>query len=314
MSKTLNNLRYKTFDELMSGIEQDLYMYANEGYIDRGKYIKEVRKVNADLGLKINTERESMLEVHDHVALLPADFLFLQLAVACKVSYVRVPRVNGINITEDHVISKSVDGSACSLQSCEGSCGGPCNNCVWVSQKVGVKIVNYTDLKQLQLTNSSLGRCSDNCLNFSMRSPHQIRIEDDHADFSFKEGQVYINYLADMVDDENNVLILDHPLVNDYYEYVVKKRFFENMKINKEGDFLQDYQMMVEELRKARIRAISFVNTPEYGTLIKMYQDNRNRFYKKYVRYFEDVNQGFFKDHRVTNDRFWNDDNRHFIH
>lgn len=314
MSKTINNLHYKTFDQLMAGVEQDLYMYANEGYIDRANYLKEIRKVNADLGLRINIEREAGIDVHDYVGLLPPDFLFLQLAVGCKVEYVRVPSIAGINVTETHTISKSVDPSTCTLSSCSGGgCNGPCDNCMWVTQKIGTKIIKHTDLKQLQLTQSSFGRCTDTCLNHHMRSHNQIRIEDDHANFSFKEGLVYINYLADMVDEENNVVILDHPLVNDYYEYAVKKRFFENMKINKEGDFLQEYQIMVGELKQARIRAIGFINTPEYGDIIRVFQDNRTRFYKKYVQYFDNSRQGFFKDHRMEGDRDWNNES-HFIH
>ena len=297
MSNTVNNLKYITFDQLMASVESDIDKFTDEGYVNRALYIKEIRKVNADLGLKINTEREAMLEVKDYVALLPPDFLYMQLAMACHVSYVRVPVVRGIQ-TEMH--SETIEGhtnlpTSCFLHSCDfGDCGGPCANCMWVTQKVGVKAYNYTELHKLQLTKSSHSRCSDNCLNFFFRSPHQIKIEDDHATFSFREGKVYINYLADMVDEENNILILDHPTVRDYYEYAVKKKVFENMYLNKEGDFLQPYQAMQAELLKARTLAITFINTPEFGDLQRMYMDNRNRFYKKYVRYFDNRTQGYF--------------------
>lgn len=296
---TNNNLRYKTFDQLMASVESDIDKFTDEGFVNRALYIKEVRKVNADLGLKINTERQWVLDVKDYVGLLPPDFLFLQLALACHVSYVRVPVVRGIQ-TEMH--SETLEGvsnlpTECFLHDCDhGNCpDAPCPNCMWVTQKVGVKVFNYTDLQELQLTKSSFGKCADNCLNFNFRSPHQIKIEDDHATFSFREGKVYINYLADMVDEENNVLVLDHPSVNDYYEYTVKARLFENMFINKEGDFLQSAQLMEEKRQKARNLAISFVNTPEYGDFQRMYMDNRHRFYKKYVRYFENRTQGYYK-------------------
>lgn len=306
MSRTVNGLHFKTFDQLMSGVESDIDKFTDEGYVNRGNFIKEVRKVNADLGLKINVEREDMLEVKDYVALLPGDFLFMQLALACHVSYVRVPNVMGAQ-TEVHTIDREVElpNRSCTLNSCEGKCDGPCNNCLWISQKVGVKVYTFTDIKTLQLTKSSVGRCADNCLNFHFKSPHQIRIEDDHANFSFREGKVYINYLADMVDEDNNVIILDHPLVNDYYEYAIKKKFFENMMLNKEGDFAQSWQAMDLELTKARSRAISFVNQPEYGDLQKMYVDNRNRFYKKYVRYFDDHKQGIFEGENHGNRNNW---------
>lgn len=298
---TNNNLNYKTFDQLLAGIESDIDKFADEGYINRAIYIKEVRKVNADLGLKINTEREWMMDVKDYVGLLPPDFLFLQLAMACHTSYVRVPIIRGIQ-TEMHSEEITLEGeseipTSCFLKSCDfGDCpDSPCDKCMWVTQKIGVRVYNYTDLKQLQLTKSSLNKCTDTCFNHMFKSPHQIKIEDDHATFSFREGKVYLNYLADMLDQDNNVLVLDHPLVNDYYEYAVKKKFFENMYLNKEGDFVQAYQAMKGELLQARTRAITFVNTPEYGDIQKMFIDNRHRFYKKYIHYFENRTQGYYK-------------------
>lgn len=296
MPKTVNNLKYKTYDQLLASVESDIDKFTDEGYVNRALYIKEVRKVNADLGLKINIERETMLEVKDYVALLPPDFLFLQMAVACHTSYVRVPVVRGLQ-TEMH--SEQIEGesqlpTSCFLKSCDmGNCEGPCENCMWVTQKVGVKVYTYSNLQQLELTKSSHRHCADNCINFQFRSPHQIKIEDDHATFSFREGKVYINYLADMVDEDNNVLVLDHPSVNDYYEYTVKKKLFENLYLNKEGDFVQPLGYLKDELRAARILAIGFVNTPEYGDLQKMYMDNRHRFYKKYIRYFDNGTQGY---------------------
>lgn len=308
---TRTNLRYKTFDQLMAGIESDLNKFADEGYIIRPLYIKVVRAINADLGLKLNKEREDIIEVRDHNALLPEDFQYMQLALAMNISHVRVPTIAGIH-TEAHTIDQTVPNKGCSLNSCEsGTCGGPCTNCVWITQRIGVKTYTFTDIKPLSLTRASLGRCTDGCMNMHFRSPHQIDIRDDHAEFSFREGKVYINYLADMVDDDNNVILLDHPMVNDYYEYAVKERFFENMMLNKEGDFVNDWKAMAEKKRLAKISAIGFISTPEFGEIQKMYMDNRHRFYKKYIKYFNDSNQGFFKDEPSSTRDYWRNYERH---
>jgi hypothetical protein len=293
MPTTLTNYRYKTFDALMAGIESDLGKWADEGYIDRGQYIKVVRECNAFIGLRINAERETMLEVRDHTSLLPEDFQFLQLALGIRKGFVRGPLLHGTQ-TEAHTGDIPVK-IECQMHTCDNSMDGPCDNPVWITQKIGIKTQIITDIDALELTQSSHPRCTDTCINFHVRSHNQMRIQDDHATFSFREGLVYINYIADMLDENNNVLILDHPLVNDYYEYAIKKKFFENMFLNKEGDFLQAYQVMVEELRKSKIRAMGFVNTPEYGELRQMYVDNRHRFYNRYIRYFEDDKQGYFK-------------------
>lgn len=305
-SHTTTNLRYKNFDQLMAGIESDLYTFADEGYFDRGKFIKEARRVNADLGLKINIEREEVLDVKDHVALLPPDFMFLQLAVACHVGTIRIPDMEGAK-TESHSIEFPLENRSCSFGKCDSAnCDGPCNNCTWVTQRIGIKTYTFTDIRELQLTESSSSRCADFCINRHFRrAKDQISIEEDHATFSFREGKVFINYLADMVDENNNILILDHPLVNDYYEYAIKKKFFEMMMLNKEGDFANSYKAMLDELRLAKIRAISFINTPEYGQLIQIFNDNRHRFYKKYIGYFNVSNDGFFKDQARGRRHHW---------
>lgn len=289
-------LRYKTFDQLMASIESELPTYADSGLIDRRNFIKVVRRVNEDLGLKIFTDKDAMMKVTDHKGILPADFRFLQLALACSVNYVKVPKLRGIQ-TEAHS-SKDEDVPLDIINPCDNKCAiNECNGVMWITQKVGDKTLKYEHIEKLSLSKASHPFCSDTCINFRFRSPNQMHIDTDGetAHFSFKEGDIYLSYLSDMVDSDNNVLILDHPLVNDYYEYAVKKRLFENLEINKEGDFLRDFQLVSEEYRKARIAAISFVNTPEYGDIIKIHEFNRRRFYNRYARYFDEYAQGIFK-------------------
>jgi len=292
MPTTRTNYKYRTFDSLMASVETDLGKWADEGYIDRGAYIKIVRECNAFLGLRINGEREMLLEVKDHTALLPEDFQFLQLALAIKTHAVRGPILMGAQ-TESHVGEIPVD-IHCQMHSCD-TMDGPCDNPIWITQKIGIKTHTFTDIETLELTQSSHSRCTDTCLNFHFHSPNQIRIQDDHVTFSFKHGLVYINYISDMLDENNNVLILDHDLVVPYYEYAIKKRFFENMFLNKEGDFLQAYQVAKGELREAKIRAMGFVNTPEFGDLQRIFIDNRNRFYNRYIKYFDTSKTGYYK-------------------
>lgn len=291
-------LQYKTFNQLMSSVSSDLGRYADEGMIDEILYIKEARKVNAELGLKIHKEKEVIIDVINYKACLPADFQYLQLALACSVSYVTVPKFQGVH-TEDKEIPLTNKCNTCGQTPCN------CNNCKvqfkacdgykYVAQTIGIKTERFEHLELLSLTKNSHRFCSDNCLNFSFRSPNVMNVLGDEATFSFREGKVYLNYLSDMTDDKGNFLILDHPLTNDYYEYAVKKKFFENLKFNKDGDVAQDLQYVIGQLREARTRAISLVNMPEYEEINKFFLDNRRRFYDNYISYFENTDQGHHK-------------------
>lgn len=288
-------LQYKTFNQLMSSVSSDLGRYADEGMIDEILYIKEARKVNAELGLKINKEKEVILDVVNYKACLPDDFQYLQLALACSVSYVTVPKIQGVH-TEDKVIPLKNLCSECGQTPCNCQVQfKACDGYKYVAQTIGIKTHKYEHLDLISLTKASNRFCSDSCLNLNFNSPNVMNILGEEATFSFRSGKVYLNYLSDMTDDKGNFLILDHPLTNDYYEYAVKKKIFENMKFNKDGDVAQDLQYVITQLKEARIRAISIVNMPEYEEINKYFADNRRRFYNDYVKYFENKDSGHYQ-------------------
>lgn len=287
--------KYKTFTNLMASVESDLSTHADEGFIDRSKMIKEVRKVNAELGLRINSEKEDILEVSNYKAKLPFDFQFLQLALACEVKFFQLPSLRGIQ-TEQITVDRDVPLDQTITDPCKNICSfDSCGDVTWVSQKVGERTFKFQSLKKISLTKRSHPFCADNCLNLIFNSPDQMEIKEDDASFSFREGKVYINYLTDMVDYDGNLLVLDHPLVSDFYEYTIKRKILENLELNKEGDFARDYQLVTERWREARIQALSFINTPEYGEIQSLYKANRHRFYKRYVSHFDETKNGIFK-------------------
>lgn len=88
-----------------------------------------------------------------------------------------------------------------------------------------------------------------------------------------------------MEDDEGNLLVLDHELVNDYYEYSLKERICENLIANGEPA-QQLYSMMMQQKRKAKIDAITFIRTPNFKEMYKAWQMNRRAMYSKYYKMF----------------------------
>ena len=51
-------LKYRTFDQLLEDVTVDLYTFALENMIEPQQLIKLVRKINYDLGLRINQTKE----------------------------------------------------------------------------------------------------------------------------------------------------------------------------------------------------------------------------------------------------------------
>jgi hypothetical protein len=103
---------------------------------------------------------------------------------------------------------------------------------------------------------------------------------------NFDEGVVFLNYQSVMEDDDGNLLVLDNPYTNEYYEYAIKQRIFENLFMA--GEPVQNHlQLMSGQLRAARNNALSFVNTPDFAEMKKLHDVNRKAQYHNYYNMFK---------------------------
>lgn len=137
-------------------------------------------------------------------------------------------------------------------------------------------------------------------LKFVGSNVYRLKIKNNFINtINFKEGRVYINYESVMEDEDGNLMVLDHPVVNEYYEYALKERILENLFLNGEN-VSQKLQLIQAKLRPARTNALSFINTPDFFELKQMWAKNRKAMYDKYYRMFGGYgwhggNQGAYK-------------------
>ena len=275
----MSKLSYITLNQLMASVESDLRNFADNGMIDRGDVIKIVRKVNADIGLKINKENSVILDIENYKAELPVDFMYLQLAVLCTQEY----HHTGTPVLGTHTIEHNEPVKHYNNQMpCVNECGG----CYWVTQQFKDKVIKYDRLVPLYLTREAKNLSSENCLNLFWKSAYELDIQNGEIITNFRTGKIYISYLSDMVDEDGNVILLDHPLTTEYYEYAVKKHLLENYMLNNDADVSQKLMYIKNELRDAKIRALNFVTTPEYSEINKMHNLSRISFYNRYEKIF----------------------------
>jgi len=172
----------------------------------------------------------------------------------------------------------------------------PCNkprvvlNCkgeIWeVVQVVNTGITN-TFKRLMPLKIKQNGENIDcGCPNLYMTSANEGWIENGFLRTNFDCAKVYINYQGDLVDDDNNIMVPDHPGLNDYYEYSIKKRIVENLMMNDEA-VGQKLQYINAELRTARIYALTIVNTPNFAEMKALWWANRKVQYAKYYDMFK---------------------------
>ena len=124
------------------------------------------------------------------------------------------------------------------------------------------------------------------CPNLYWNTPNEGYIKNGFLYTTFQTGKVYLNYQGNLEDDNGDLLVPDHPLLNDYYEYAFKERLLENLLMNGE-DVSQKLQFIVQRTRVARNAALSLVNTPNFAEMKQLWWANRIAQYGKYYNMFK---------------------------
>ena len=282
--------KYRTFDQLIEAVSIDFANYALEGMVDPAQLIKVATRVNYDLGLKIHRTKQIVLNVEHNKARLPDDFAYLNYAFICGDYSIETKMPSGTHV-------ETVDVNYVPDPGMTGPCNDPtCNDaCVLTTcnggtdykliQRVGEsQYRNYTAFSQLTITNVNDATCD--CPNINTRSENSGEIKDGFLKTNFKTGKVYINFQGAMEDNEGNLLVLDHPYCNEYYEYALKQRILENMMFA--GESVGNQMGLIEQrLRASRNNALSFMNTPDFAELKKMWTVNRKAQYHNYYNMFK---------------------------
>jgi hypothetical protein len=325
-------LRYKTFDQLLEEVMVDFQTLSLENMIEPQALIKIAKKINYDLGLRINQQKEIILEIEHGKAKLPDDFYTFNYALVCGEYQIQVGyNIGGTNIQEvpysevpattDVCAAPTVNCSVCNAHPCNNTaaCQGherpPQNylpgqydpnspfgdtcirprvfmNCKGDQYEL-IQIVGtgetrtYTSLHPLKMKTSQNIECE--CPNLYWDVPNEGWLKHGFLYTTFQTGKVYLNYQGSLEDDEGNLLVPDHDLLNEYYEYALKQRLLENLLMNGE-DVSQRLQLIEQRLRVARNAALSLVNTPNFAEMKKLWWSNRKAMYSKYYDMFKSHN------------------------
>jgi hypothetical protein len=338
-------LRYRTFDQLLEDVTVDFSTFALENMIEPQQLIKLAKKLNYDLGLRINQQKEIILEVCHGRVKLPDDFYTFNFGMICgnyteHVGYGGYG--SGTNIQEVPYVEtpSTVDVCAPISVNCRTCNSNPCNqtaacdlnfpivdpiptqhdplnpygdtcipprvfmNCKGEKYEL-IQIINsgnvrvYTRLVPLRMKASQEIDCD--CPNLYMNAANEGWIKGGFLFTTFDTGKVYLNYQGQMEDDNGNLLVPDHDLINEYYEYAFKARILENLYINGE-DVAQRMQLIEQRLKTARNNALSVVNTPNFRELEQMWWTNRRAMYSKYYDMFKSYtpNSAFYNKYGTS--------------
>ncbi len=270
-------IKYKTAQQIFDSVAEDFHVYDDQGLIDYSTLIKIIRTCNSDLSLKINDESEELISIQNYSGKLPDNFEALDFALACHRETIDVTPAKGFQIE----YQGSLKTKPCSV------CLEPCGPDFKVIQRCDKEYVQFDHLDVVRIVNTSVRKIKKDCINFHSRSRNEIKIEGDYVKTNFETGNIYIKYITNMSNEDGNLLVLDHPMVNAYYEWACKKQILINLLFNNDDDVVNKIKFAQFEYDKARAVAKGFVNTEEYDEIMRVLQDNRRRFHHKYVRPFD---------------------------
>lgn len=291
-------LKYRTFDSLLEDVKLDLRNLSADTSIEPAQLIKVARRVNYDLGLRINKTEEVVLEVCDGKAKLPENFQVLNFALVCGEYTITEIPPQGTNIQEyapDYTPWPDALGPCGDVVS-EKTCLTKCNQEYVLCQHINSSVRTYKMFAPIVFKSSNL--VSTDCPNIGWLARDEAYIKDGWVYTSLTEANLYINYQGDLTDSEGNLLVLDHPMINEYYEYALKKRIFENL-IMDNVNMAAQLQIVNSELRTARIAAWNIVNTPNFSEIAKVWAMNRKAMYGKYYNMFKSYPRN--PDFRISN-------------
>lgn len=158
------------------------------------------------------------------------------------------------------------------------------NECFELIQIVNAETRTYTQLSPLRLIENAQGiECG--CPGLYMKSADEAWIKDGFLYTNLDCAKVYINYEATMQDENGNLIVPDHELLNEYYEYALKVRILENLMFNDE-DVINKLQYATAQRRIARIEARNVVDTPNFAEIKSTWERNRKVQYNKYYSMF----------------------------
>lgn len=279
-----HNIQYRTFDQLLEDVTIDFSSYALEGMIEPQQLIKVAMRVNFDLGLRIQRQKQDILDVDKGKVKLPSDYYSLNFAFMTGTYRVET-KIPAGTVIEDKILDPGavkLDENGCPIDS--SVCMTDCGDYYQLIQKTKTDVKVYETFSQIKAVGQGV---MNNCPNSKWSTAQNImEIRDGYIYTNFTSGKIYLNYQSQMENHEGDLIVMDHPMVNEYYEYALKQRILENMIFAGE-QVSQQLNLIEVRLRAARNNALSFVNTPDYAELQKIWQMNRRAQYDKYVNMFK---------------------------
>lgn len=297
---------YIRLSQVMASVRSDLQLYDDANMVDEDRCIKIVMECNEKLGQRIYKSKSCKIQVEDYRGTMPSDLWKIENIFALSTTtnkgltysegggIIGATQITYTDYVPPKILSKDVSNLKCATEtSCniDNPCSTGCNSCsskiTYLTQEQKHYLeYNNTQLIPLTLSISTLNNCVDYSPCSKYKGDYSVNIEDGEFEFSFKTGIVYLSYLGNMINEDGEVLIPFHPMLNQYYEFAIKEKILQDIYLNTQADVLQKLQYVSLEKSKHYYDAYSYTQTSKAGQYAKMRKQREMEYYNKWYKMF----------------------------
>lgn len=301
---------YIKLSQVMASVRSDLQVFDDANMIDEDKCIKIVMQCNEKLGQRIYKSKSCKIDVNNYRGERPSDLWKIENIFALSTNHhtgflysegggvIGATQITYTDYVPPKILSKDVSTlttkcatqlSCCAEAPCSTGCGGRCTGKLTYLTQEEKQYIEYNGgnkLIPLTLATSVL----NDCVNYSpcsrYKGEYSVNMDDDEFEFTFEKGTVYISYLGNMVDEDGEVLIPFHPMLNQYYEFALKEKILQDIYLNTQADVIQRLQYVSAEKSKHYYDAYQYIQTAKAGQYDKMRKQREMNYYNKWYSMF----------------------------
>lgn len=274
MGFTLSENKFKSAEYIFSKVKRELKSLGAVNQIDDADFALYTAEVLKELGCGTHKEADAVLTVVDGKASLPKDFKYLYAAYKCNKC--------SDEVNEEHYQKSGsyyvANDITCEILGRTHDCELDCGEYDKVIQKITVRQYVGNDCSRsrtwdnpclLHLSPDVHEFCTDDSPNLTCSNTNEITISNGCLFTNFKSADIYLQYYAFALDDNNIPLIPDSIKVEKAVEWAIKYNLFLNYWFDGSVSDIQNKWGKAEQLAsKWLAEAKTELKTPSFQTLI----------------------------------------------
>jgi hypothetical protein len=155
-----------------------------------------------------------------------------------------------------------------------------------IYKKSGIDIFqSYYNWQELSLANNKYAHIG--CPNLNNKSRNFVDIEDGEVHTGFRTGEIYMMYIANMTNEEGEILVPFHPLITPWYVWTCVEQVLISMIFDTDEDLNKlkmQRELAIEEKSKAWINCWNYCNSKEF---MQWQSDQKHKELSWYNRWFK---------------------------